>query len=163
MYVVPEIVQEREELGAEELDRMPVVQSSAGHVAEALDPGGTTGLEHVLDDARRQEAVAGHQLQSVRVEDGYEVVLSTAVQDAHDVCAAHKLAAGTGAAGHDADVETVKPPVQYVYGDDKHVFELGHQEQLADVQAPQEPNALHTLSDVQLYALALLGQTEMSV
>ena len=49
-----------------------------------------------------------------------------------------------------------------MYGDE-HVLELGHQEQLADLHAPQELNALQTLSDVQLYALALIGQREISV
>lgn len=61
-----------------------------------------TAPEHALAVARPHEPVAGHQLQSVLEEVGYEFVEeSTAVHDAHDVWAAHRLAGDLGGAGHD--------------------------------------------------------------
>lgn len=115
---------------------MPFVQSSAGHVGVGPVPAGTTAPAHVLDAARPQEPDAGHQLQSVRDEGGADVVASTAVHDAHDVCAEQRLAGVAGGAGH-VSGDIIEAPAH----DAPHEFELEHHAQLADVQFPHDVNA----------------------
>ena len=99
----------------------PVVQSSAGHDGAWPVPGGTTGAPHADEAAaaRTHEPREGHHAHRERAAlERYDVVvaLSTAVHEAHDVCAEHSAAGGggtkVGAGDGDAKpVGHVLPPV----------------------------------------------------